>query len=428
MVFALASRDMGNEARAREVLGQVLAVSPRPEYARLAAMPLAAVAFDAPEDPVPGRVPRPEIAVRIRRPFAAALLLAGVVLALTADERVYGLMADGRTMLRTAVSMATLGEIGIARGGAVDVPRPGGDAVSRYGMGPSLVLVVPALLAPAFEKTFGTGASQTLFVSHQILLVLLAALSAGLLAKAWGADERAAAAAVLATALASPLWAYVPLDFSEPLQAALAGGAFAAAAWAVKESAREATRRRALPLAVLAGFLAGFALLSKSLLVILFAAVLAALWAPTVGRARRLAAACAGFAPPAAAWLVFEIVRFGRPFGSYGGERFDHPVPDGLWRLLVGREQGARLLLSARPSRGRRRGVALLKARRPAALPAFAFALVLLAAASAWWAWDGTFGWGPRLLLPAVPLLAAAAAVAPAPKPVFATSSRSASP
>ncbi len=41
MVFALASRDMGNEARARQVLGQVLAVSPRPEYARLAAMPLA---------------------------------------------------------------------------------------------------------------------------------------------------------------------------------------------------------------------------------------------------------------------------------------------------------------------------------------------------------------------------------------------------
>lgn len=356
--------------------------------------------------------------MKIRRPLAAALLLAGAVLALTADERVYGLMADGRTMLRTAVSIATLGEIGIARGGAVDVPRPAGDAVSRYGMGPSLVLAVPALLAPRFEKAFGPGASQTLFVLHQISFVLLAALFAGLLARAWGASERAAAAAALATALASPLWAYVALDFSEPLQAALCGGAFAAAAWAVKEPAMEAAPRRVPLLEVLAGFLAGFALLSKSLLVILFVAILAALWAPSVGRARRLAAACAGFVPPAAAWLVFEIVRFGRPFASYGGERFTHAPLDGLWRLLVGANKGLvfyfpLVLLAAWGA------FALLKARRTSSGPAFAFALALLAAAAAWWAWDGTFGWGPRLLRPAIPILAAAAAVAPAPRVVF---------
>jgi hypothetical protein len=36
----------------------------------------------------------------------------------------------------------------------------------------------------------------------------------------------------------------------------------------------------------------------------------------------------------------------------------------------------------------------------------------LLLVSSAWWAWDGTVGWGPRLLLPAIPLLAAAAGAA----------------
>lgn len=41
MVLALFSRDMGNEARARQVLGQVVAVAPRPAYARLADMPIA---------------------------------------------------------------------------------------------------------------------------------------------------------------------------------------------------------------------------------------------------------------------------------------------------------------------------------------------------------------------------------------------------
>ena len=354
--------------------------------------------------------------MKTRRPLAAALLLAAAVLALTADERVFGLMADGRTMLRTAVSIATLGEIGIARGGPTDLARDGGDAVSRYGMGPSLVLVVPALLAPGFERAFGTGSSQTLFVLHQILFVLLAGLAAGLLARAWGASDRAAAGAALATALASPLWAYVALDFSEPLQAALCGGALAAAAWSVSGAG---PARRTIALAALAGFLAGFALLTKSLLVVLFPAVLAALaLANPGGRVRRLVAACAGFAPPAAAWLAFEIVRFGRPFASYEGERFNHGVLDGLWRLLVGPNKGLvfyfpLVLLAAWGA------FALLRARRAEAVPAFAFAAAILVAASAWWAWDGTFGWGPRLLLPTVPLLAAAAALAPAPRVVF---------
>ncbi len=349
------------------------------------------------------------------RSLASALLLAGAILAATADERVYGLMTDGRTMLRTAVSIATLGEIGIARQGAADVPRPEGDAVSRYGMGPSLVLAVPALLAPGFEKAFGTGASQTLFVLHQIFFVLLAALAAGFLARAWGGTEPAAAAAALATALASPLWAYVALDFSEPLQAALSGGALAAAAWSVVGDARA---RKGLALAVAAGFLAGFALLTKSLLVVLFPAVLAALAFPAAGRARRLLAACAGFALPAAAWLAFEVVRFGRPFASYAGERFNHSVFDGLWRLTVGANKGLvfyfpLVLLAVLGA------AVLLRGRRAAVLPGLLFCAALLAAASAWWAWDGTFGWGPRLLLPAIPVLAAAAACAPAPRAVF---------
>jgi hypothetical protein len=119
-----------------------------------------------------------------------------------------------------------------------------------------------------------------------------------------------------------------------------------------------------------------------------------------------------------AVWLAFEIVRFGRPFASYAGEHFSHAVPDGLWRLTVGVNKGLvfyfpLVLLAVWGA------AALPRDRRARALPAFAFVAALLAAAAAWWAWDGTFGWGPRLLLPAVPLLAAAAAVSPAPPFVF---------
>jgi hypothetical protein len=35
----------------------------------------------------------------------------------------------------------------------------------------------------------------------------------------------------------------------------------------------------------------------------------------------------------------------------------------------------------------------------------------LLAVAAAWWAWHGLWGWGPRLLVPAIPALAACAAI-----------------
>src|SRR5215468_869744 len=76
----------------------------------------------------PVRVPLPW------RSLIAALGIAGFVFAATADERVFGLVTDGKVMVRTAVSMAELGEIGIGRGQLVDVKREGGDAVSRYGM------------------------------------------------------------------------------------------------------------------------------------------------------------------------------------------------------------------------------------------------------------------------------------------------------
>jgi hypothetical protein len=354
-------------------------------------------------------------------PLAAALLLAGGILALTADERVFGLGTDGRIMVRTAVSMVTLGEIGVARGQAVDVPRPGGDAVSRYGLGASFVLALPASVAGAFERAFGAGASQSLFVLEQILLVLLAAFAAGLLARALSGDERrgerAAAAAALATALASPLWAYVALDFSEPLQAAVSGLALACALLSGRPGEFP---RRAMALAALAGFLSGFGLLTKSLLIVLIplVAILIAFSGEPLGRKGRVAAAFAGVLPPAALWLVLESIRFGRPFASYAGEHFSHPVLDGLWRLTVGPNKG--LLLYFPLALLALVGAAtLMRKQRVAIVTLAAFPGFLLVSAAAWWAWDGTFGWGPRLLVPGVPILAALAACAPVPPLVF---------
>ena len=82
-----------------------------------------------------------------RRPVLFALGIAAFVIAFTTDERVFGLVTDGQIMTRTAYAMSALGEIGIARGHPVDIARPAGDAVTRYGMGPSLVRVPITALA-----------------------------------------------------------------------------------------------------------------------------------------------------------------------------------------------------------------------------------------------------------------------------------------
>lgn len=355
-----------------------------------------------------GKTHAPRGPVASRRPLAFALGVAALVLGLTADERVFGLVTDGQIMTRTAYAMAALGEIGIARGHPVDILRPAGDAVTRYGMGPSLVRAPVAAVAGTIENAFGPGASQTLFVLEQILFVLLAALASGLLARACGAEAKGVRRAALATAIASPLWAYVSSDWSEPLQAACVGGAFACAALAGRDGAR-----RPGALAAGAGALAGFALLSKSVFVVLLPLVLAVLVleAPRARRSARAAAFGAGATPLVALWLAFELVRFGRPFASYGGERFSHPVLDGLWRLTVGPNKGM-LLYFPLALLGAWGFFRVAKERRVLGLALSGFSAFLLLTTAAWWSWDGTAGWGPRLLVPLVPLLAAAAAVA----------------
>jgi hypothetical protein len=352
---------------------------------------------------------RPAGRFATRRPLAAALLLLAGVLAATADERIFGLVTDGRMAVRSAVSMVTLGEIGIARGEAVGVDRPGGDSVSRYGMGFPITLVVPAFFAEGLDRRAGPGASQTLFVGHQILLLIAASAGAGGLARAWGGDRTAVFRAALATVLASPLLAYAGADFSEPLQAALAAATFAAGAGA---AARNAAPRRALLLAAGAGAAAGFALLTKSLLVVLLpvGVVLAASSGGAGERVRRASAAVLAWLPFAGLWLAFEVVRFGHPFGGYAGERFSHPLPDGLWRLTVGPNKGLLLYfpLLALSAVG---AATFAKRNAIAAGLGAGFVLFLLVTSAAWWAWDGTFGWGPRLLLAGIPVLAVFAAL-----------------
>lgn len=346
----------------------------------------------------------------------APLLAAGLVLLAllaTVDERSFGVVPDGREMLSAAAALAFHGEIGVSRDFANAVPRDGGDAFSRYGAGQSLA-EVPFLWLARLARAAAPGASSA------PLLVLLPLLA--LAAAAWGVARAAMALGAPAPAplllgagavLATPLWGYAGSDYSEPLQAALAAAGLALAAAIRLEGTTP--RREAL-----AGLALGALPLVKSLLWLVAIPLLAVAFLPpsvrdakphrrrsdrTPPRWRVLAWASL----PALVWLVLELVRFGRPFGGYPGETFTYPLLTGLLRLTILPNKG--LLLHAPLVLLGVLGLALLFRRdRLLGMALGGAAGSVFLTAGAWWAWDGQAGWGPRLVLPAVPLLAAAAA------------------
>ncbi len=355
-----------------------------------------------------------------------ALLAVAVVAALFADDRRVGRVGDARQMIETAVAIVTTGELGLARGiGLETTPRPGGDAAARYGLGMSLAQVPAAALAPSFESAFGPGGSQSLFLLAPILFGLLAAGLAGRAARLLGAGERGQAIAVLLASLGSPLGAYLTADLSEPLQAACLTGAFVAAL----ESCRQEDRRRSLVWAAVGGLAAGAAVLSKANLVAVAPFALLPLLAPSrtpkgSRQAARIAFAAAGSVPLLAVWVGADFARFGGLFRGYGGYSFSYPFVEGALRLLVFPNKGLLLFFPAL-------AIALVEAARrirtgthpgmPEAeavgvrLEMLAGVLPLaglVAMAAPWWAWHGIGGWGPRLLVPGVPAVAALAACA----------------
>jgi hypothetical protein len=151
---------------------------------------------------------------------------------------------------------------------------------------------------------------------------------------------------------------------------------------------------------------------SKSSLMVVAPLTLVPLVAP-VDR-RPLARAAAAFVIVLALWAYFDFARFGHLFGGYSGERFSHPFFDGLWRLTIGPNKGLLFYFPALIAtiwclvRAGRAG----DWRRTTLVAGPVICLVLLLGlASPWWAWHGDDGWGPRLLVPALPLLGVWAAI-----------------
>ena len=347
------------------------------------------------------RAVEPPPVPRAARISALAVL---VVLLATVDTRSYGLIPDGKEMLSASAAVARFLEIGVSRDFGNAPRRPGGDAVSRYGMGLSLAEAVPGVATRALRAGAPSAPSAPVFVLLPIACLVAAAWATSRALLRLGAAPGWAAASGAGLVVATPLWGYAASDFGEPLQACC----IALLLLAAVELADVPVSRR---WQIAAGVAAGFAVLTKTLLLVAMAPLLAC---AVVGRRREERGPwllISTFIGILVLWSSLELARFGKLFGGYSGETFTYPFFTGLLRLTVLPNKGlfwyAPIVLLAPVG-----FVRLFHRDAWLALACAASAVAPILAASAWWAWDGQAGWGPRLLVPALPPLVLLAGLA----------------
>ena len=354
---------------------------------------------------------------------------------------------DGVVMARTAGAIVERGTLALEDPGYPPgflTPGTGGRLYGKYGVGfpvwsapfhaagRALESVAPAGSERAFTGArflwydagdrdeafpfFGVSLANAPLVAGACALLYLLALELGL-----GAGVGVAAA--LIAGLASPLLVYAKSSFAEPLTAC----GLTAAAWAL---ARWRRGTGAAALGVGAG-LAVAVLAKPATLVVIPMAAMAGVMAARDPRgiaggttaSRRLASGLALAALPlaaaGAALLALNVRLFGGPLATGYGEdlgRWTTPWSTGLAGLLLSPGRG---LLVYFPAVALALAGTLVVWRRAPWAVAWAWGsfLALLLLHARWFGWDGGWCWGPRFLVPALPLLAllAAAGIAGSP-------------
>ncbi len=326
--------------------------------------------------------------------------------------------SDGLAILRTSFSLLLTGSFRLPPpppGAWLDPylfrTLPGGAPGVDFGYQPLGSLARAALLAPVGLVPAGLLRGRVADGVLQFLPLVLTALSIVPLARVArlaGCARRTAPALASALVLATFLGPLGRSDFQEPFVVFLS-------VWSLERVlvARRLARPRRLGTLATAGGLAALALLAKPTAFVVWPALLLAASRPLrrPARARDFEALAAGAVPGLAAFFILNAVRFGSPLDF--GYRFGHFLPGAervslVWttlRLTILPNRGvlwfAPLLLLAFFVPMKRRLAEPLRTDCGAALIA---AGGFFAANLWWWAWEGGFGWGPRLLAPAVAL------------------------
>lgn len=349
----------------------------------------------------------------LARSIAIATFL---TVALTGGGRIAG--SDEVTMFE--VSRALLvGQISVPEGATTI--GSGGRSVSKNHAGQA-VLALPIVAAgEAAARLSGLPEAKQRLASRFVVAFFNAIVVAVLvgvlvtLALALGASSAAAAASAAALVFTTPLWIYAKSFMAEPMQAlglllAVAGAALA------RESAGfpAAERRRA---EWMSGIGVCLALSAKASML---APVVIGVLATGLWRERAIRGPLLGLAVALGGHLIYNTARFGNPLESgYGGQAslaaFSTPLLAGLHGLLFSPGKGLAwfaplawlapfgvgAMLRARSHRDAPRNAAAAFV----AHGAIAAAIVLLIQSATFQHWGGDGSWGPRYLVPLLPLV-----------------------
>jgi hypothetical protein len=258
---------------------------------------------------------------------------------------------------------------------------------SYYGIGMSLLMALPYWFAERLHQdpdTFVMGVNAAVFSAIAVTVFAL-----GLATRATALQSLAAAALTVFGTLLLP---YVATGFSEPSVAlAIALGLIGVQ-----------TNRP-----VVTGAAAGFALLMRVDSVFLVGPALGVAAWVAGGRSWRAALRFSVALVPAAIIVaVYDTLRYGAPWRTgYFFATFNHPLGAGLYGLLLSPAAGLFIYVPLLPLAL----VGLFLAMRRLPLLA-STALVLLAVRilvyAVWFGWSAYWVWGPRYLVPAMPVLA----------------------
>ncbi len=335
----------------------------------------------------------------------AAWLFGGALLVYLATAAGHISSSDGHTMFRLTESLVERRSVAVSEGNAER--GPDGRLYPKAGLGQALASapfylagrVVAGWLEPPLEP-FAVKAVTSLVAAFAgaaaVALLFLTVVELGL-------SLRQGLVLALVAAFGTPLWVYARLYLAESLLAA----ALALELYGLVRARRGGGAGAGLA----AGCGLGLAVLTKYA-ILPAAALLAIAVVPALKRWR----VAAGFALSVglflAAALYYNEIRTGTPWASGYGRQgtwaaFTTPLFVGLYGLLLSSGKGLLWfapIVSLAPA-------SLLAWRRQdawLALPVLAAALgtVLLYASFEHWAGDGS--WGPRYLVPLLPLLVAA--------------------
>lgn len=351
------------------------------------------------------------------------VLAAFLIFALTGGGRIVG--SDEVTMFQLAHAMLE---------GRIDVPQgatlqgPDGRFYTKNTAGQA-VLSLPFVAAGAFaartagfrqERAVLAGRFGASFFNAGVAAALLGAFY--VFARRLGVGSRAGLAATAMLGITTPLWVYAKSFMAEPTEAlglllALGGAALAS-------QGRDQVlpgERRWLWVAALGAFLTISAKASMLPLALL------ALTALGMRRMSRYAIPALGVGLAIVGHLVYNAARFGTPFESgYGAQAsvsaFSTPLWVGVYGLLLSSGKGLVwfapvVWLAPQGWAAMRRARAHSnEARNSAARAAARAGLAVLIAAllqfGTFQHWGGDGSWGPRYLVPLLPILALAVAFA----------------